>query len=65
MRVIGGKRAYPTKGAAEYVGVTESTMRGWRHEGYGPRAFRAGRKLVYYFEADLDAWLEKQIEIMS
>ncbi|MDN5550876.1 MAG: DNA-binding protein [Brevibacterium sp.] len=65
MRIIAGRRAYPTKAAAEYIGVTESTMRGWRQEEYGPKGFRVGRKLVYYLEVDLDFFIEEQIKEKS
>lgn len=62
MRVIGGHRAYTTAEAANYLGVSPATLRGWRHEGYGPNGFRVGRKLVYYLEEDLRSFIDQQIE---
>ena len=52
-------RYIPTKVAAEVAGVPESTMRWWRHVGYGPPSARLGRRVVYR-EADLLAWIEAQ-----
>ena len=64
MRSINGNPMFSTKEAAEYLGVSESTLRYWRHvaDGTGPKSFRVGRKLVYYYEADLNEWLQQQYE---
>ena len=62
MRIIGGHRAYTTKEAADYIGVSPATLRGWRQEGYGPNGFRVGRKLVYYLEQELHDFIDEQIE---
>ena len=64
MRSINGNPMFSTKEAAEYIGVSESTMRYWRHvaDGTGPKSFRIGKKLVYYAQEDLDAWLNEQYE---
>lgn len=58
MRKIAGKVAYTTPEAAEYLGdVAAGTLRYWRHIGYGPKSFKVGKKLVHYFEEDLDAFI--------
>ena len=64
MRSINGNPMFSTKEAAEYLGVSESTMRYWRHvaDGTGPKSFRVGKKLVYYAIEDCDAWLNEQYE---
>ena len=48
--------------ASRYLGVSESALRLWRSRGEGPRHFRAGEKLVRYRRADLDFWVELEIE---
>lgn len=64
MKQINGKTMRSTKEAAEYIGVSSSTMRFWRHiaDGTGPKSFRVGKKLVYYAQEDLDEWLSAQYE---
>ena len=64
MRQINGQQMLSTGEAAKHLGVSESTMRYWRHvaDGTGPKSFRVGRKLVYYYEADLNEWLQQQYE---
>lgn len=50
-------RLLTTKQVAERVGgVSESTVRYWRHTGYGPEGFRVGRRVLYP-EAELDRWI--------
>jgi len=36
-----------------------STLRYWRHIGYGPRSFKIGGRVVYKV-ADIEAWVEEQ-----
>lgn len=64
MRQINGKTMLSTAEAAEHLGVSASTLRFWRHvaDGTGPKSFRVGKKLVYYAEEDLEAWLLDQYE---
>lgn len=38
--------------------ASASTVRYWRHIGYGPPSFRVGRKVLYP-EAEVAAWLEE------
>jgi excisionase family DNA binding protein len=42
---------------AEYLGLTETTIRQWRWMGKGPRWVKVGRH-VRYPQADTDAWLD-------
>lgn len=35
-----------------------STIRYWRHVGWGPPSFRLGRRVLYR-QADVDRWLEE------
>ena len=64
MKKINGQTMLSTKEAAAYTGFSENTLRYWRHiaDGSGPKSFRVGRKLVYYYEADLNEWLQQQYE---
>lgn len=43
--------------AADYLGVSVSTLAHWPAQGKGPRQRVIGRR-AYYHVADLDAWLE-------
>ncbi|MGH3669590.1 MAG: helix-turn-helix transcriptional regulator [Pseudonocardiaceae bacterium] len=50
-------RLLTTKQVAERVGgVSESTVRYWRHTGYGPEGFRVGRRVLYP-EAGVNQWI--------
>lgn len=40
--------------AAEYLGVSEQTLRNWRSQGRGPAYWRLGR--IFYVRTDLDRW---------
>jgi len=42
---------------AAFLGVPIATLRKWRREGVGPRAFKVGRHLRYRC-SDVEAWLE-------
>lgn len=61
IRKVGGREAFTTNGAAEYVGgFNPGTLRWWRHIGTGPKSFTLGRRRVMYYRDDLDAWLAEQ-----
>ena len=64
MRQINGQQMLSTGEAAKYLGVSDHTLRYCRHiaDGTGPKSFRIGKKLVYYAQEDLDAWLNEQYE---
>lgn len=44
-----------TKNAAKYLGKSPKTLDMWRCKGEGPKWIKRGR--VFYYLADLDAWL--------
>ena len=50
-------------GAAAYLSISKATLYTWRtrRAGYGPRAIKAGGRLLYR-RADLDAWLDEHVE---
>lgn len=37
-----------------------ATLRWWRHQGTGPRAFRLGARKVMYRRSDVLGWLDAQ-----
>ncbi len=43
--------------AAEYLGLSASTLPAWRTRGKGPRFHKLGRRVVY-FESDLVEYLD-------
>ncbi len=45
-----------TADVAQRVRTSPSTVRYWRHIGYGPRGFLVGRR-VLYSAADVETWL--------
>ncbi len=54
------RRILRTPEAAEYVGLSPSTLEKNRVAGQGPRFIRLGGRAVGYDINDLDAWLDKQ-----
>lgn len=46
--------------AAEYLGLSTSTLAKMRLRGDGPVYMKAGRRVVLYDADDLDAWLESR-----
>ena len=52
------KRFWRTPRAAEYVGLSPSTLEKFRLNGNGPVYQKAGPKIVVYRIEDLDAWLD-------
>lgn len=46
-----------TRDVAELARTTDSTVRYWRHIGYGPQGFVVGRRVLYR-SADVHQWLE-------
>ena len=53
------KNTYTDTEAAEYIGVSRNTLRGWRVEKHGPAYHKAGKSVVY-LRKDLDDWLARQ-----
>jgi len=54
------KHVLRTPQAAEYVGLSASTLEKFRLTGNGPVYQKAGPKIVIYRVEDLDAWLNSQ-----
>lgn len=46
---------------SEWTGVSENTLRFWRHQGTGPKSAKLGRRIVYR-EADVLAWIDAQFD---
>ena len=53
-------RKHRTRGAAAYLGLSESTLEKYRLYGGGPAYYKAGPKIVVYEESDLDTWLHSR-----
>lgn len=53
-------RVLDTVKAADYCGLAVGTMYNLRSTGEGPKAYKHGRKTVYY-PADLDVWLASRL----
>jgi predicted DNA-binding transcriptional regulator AlpA len=51
------KRVLRTPEAAEYVGLSASTLEKFRLSGEGPPYHKSGPKIVVYCPKDLDEWL--------
>ncbi len=56
------KRILRTPNAADYVGLSASTLEKKRLAGDGPRFIRLGGRAIGYDVRDLDAWLDQQRE---
>ena len=56
------KRILRTPEAAEYLGVSASTLEKKRLSADGPRFLRLGGRAVGYDIRDLDEWLDRQRE---
>lgn len=57
------KRVLRTSEAAEYVGLSPSTLEKRRQTGRGPRFVRLGGRAVGYAIEDLNAWIDNQRSI--
>lgn len=49
---------------AAHLQVPEKTIYHWRSTGYGPRAVRVGRRLLFD-EADVERWFEELAEAQA
>ncbi|WP_405964773.1 helix-turn-helix domain-containing protein [Streptomyces sp. NBC_00723] len=52
-----------TDGAADYLGVSVTTLYRWRRDGVGPKSTQHGRRAYRYKISDLDAWLNGDHEM--
>jgi predicted DNA-binding transcriptional regulator AlpA len=55
--MIVSRRILRTPQAAEYVGLSPSTLEKFRLSGQGPIYHKSGPKIVVYYPDDLDSWL--------
>ena len=44
---------------ADYLGVSRSTLAKWRMRRIGPPHHRCGPRIVYYYKAEVDMWLQE------
>jgi predicted DNA-binding transcriptional regulator AlpA len=51
------RRVMRTPQAAEYVGLSPSTLEKFRLSGEGPIYHKSGPKIVVYYPDELDSWL--------
>ena len=51
-----------TAETGELLNTPVATLRWWRDQGTGPRAFRLGARKVMYRRADVLAWLDHQYQ---
>jgi excisionase family DNA binding protein len=54
-----------TAEAAEFLNTPAATLRWWRHQGVGPKAFRLGARKVMYKASDLHRWIDEQYNAES
>lgn len=50
-----------TPEVAEQLRTSAKTVRYWRWQGTGPKAFKAGRRVLYAAE-DVQAWIDQQYD---
>jgi hypothetical protein len=50
-----------TKEAAEWLGVSESTLNHWRVAGCGPAFVKLGRRVMYRRDEDLGTFVTKNV----
>ena len=54
------KRILRTPEAAQYLGLSPSTLEKKRLDASGPAYFQLGGRAVGYDKAELDAWIDRQ-----
>ena len=57
------RRVLRTRAAADYLGISPSTLEKMRSGKRGPRCVRLGGRAVGYDIQDLDGWLEENREV--
>lgn len=53
------KKYLNPKEAAEYLNVSEATLKQWRREGRGMKYKRISHKKVLYLVSDIDDWMQE------
>ena len=56
---LNGRRVLRTKAAADYLGLSTSTLEKMRIRGQGPRFLRLGGRAIGYEIQALDEWLRE------
>jgi len=56
------QRSMTTKQTAEYLGMSEVTLKRWRGIGEGPDYFKLGRRKIRYDQEVVDKWLTSREE---
>ncbi len=51
-----------TSAAAAYLGCSMGLLELMRRERRGPKFFRCGKSLIRYRKADLDTWIESNVD---
>lgn len=46
--------------AANYLGMSVHTLAKWRSAGEGPRYIKPGGGKIFYYQEDLDQWLNRE-----
>jgi len=57
--VVDGQELLTTAEVAVLLRAPTSTVRYWRHIGFGPASFRLGRRVVYR-QGEVARWIEEQ-----
>jgi excisionase family DNA binding protein len=52
------ERLLTTQEAADYLGLSETTLRIWRGEDRGPRWIKINYRTIRYRLSDIDDWLK-------
>ncbi len=45
--------------AAQYLGFSRTALAKWRMNGMGPPYHKCGLRIVYYYQSEIDHWLEE------
>jgi predicted DNA-binding transcriptional regulator AlpA len=53
------ERWTPTE-AADFLGVSAETLRGWRSKRTGPAFFQVSRNVLFYSRSDVQSWLAQR-----
>lgn len=58
MTIIDPRERLWASEAAQYLGLSRSTLAKWRMRNEGPPHHRCGPRLVFYSKSEIDAWLQ-------
>lgn len=57
---MNAQKLLTTAEVAEMFNLSPATLRWWRHQRTGPKAFRIGQRKLMYKESDVLDWLDRQ-----